>query len=70
MLGYYDLWVQQERSQELLRQSQRERLLHRICSNSQHSHGLHCRLLSWLGNRLVAWGHSLQERYGAAAAAS
>jgi hypothetical protein len=27
----------------------------------------HCRLLTWMGRRLVSWGWRLQERYGAVA---
>lgn len=69
MLGYYDLLVQEERSEELLRQAERERLVHIALSNSIRNGRLYCRALGWLGSQMVGWGHSLQKRYGTAATA-
>ena len=69
MLGYQDLLMQQERANELLRQANRERLLRQVLANA-HRHRLHCQALNWLGSHLVAWGHSLEQRYSATASAS
>jgi hypothetical protein len=67
MLGYHDILIQQERSQELLHLAARERRLRRILTNRERGNRVLCRALSWLGSRLVTWGKGLQERYGTAA---
>lgn len=59
MLSYKDLMMHQERYQELQHEAETERLLQRASSQSAHHQAL-----SWLGGQLVAWGHSLQRRYG------
>jgi hypothetical protein len=69
MLGYRDLLMQQEHANELLHQAEKERFLRQVLA-SAHRNPLHCRALTWLGSHLVAWGHSLEQRYGATASAS
>jgi hypothetical protein len=66
MLSYQDLLLHQARYKELVSQAKKERLLQQALAKSEQRNGLHCRVLSWLGSRLVAWGHSLQERYSMA----
>jgi hypothetical protein len=66
MLGWDIVLIQEARSQELLRQVERERLVRQARAGRAQSASLHCRALTWLGRQLVAWGWRLQERYGAA----
>jgi len=70
MLGHNDILIQEERSRELLRQAEHERLLRQILGSRNQQHRLYRRALSWLGSRMVDWGQGLQERYGRAAPAS
>ena len=69
MLGYRELLMQQEYAKELLHQAEKERFLRQVPANA-HRNRMHCRALKWLGSHLVAWGHSLEQRYGATASAS
>jgi hypothetical protein len=47
--------------EEALRQAEKERLLRRILAERRSGKRRHHRALGWLGSRLVAWGHGLQE---------
>lgn len=60
--------IHQERYQELLREAERYRLVRQARAGREKRDSFHCRALTWLGRRLVAWGWRLQERYGAATA--
>jgi hypothetical protein len=63
-----DVLVRQEQCKDLLREAERERLIQQIRLSSADDdwryRRFHCRLLTWLGNRLVALGTTLQRRYG------
>ena len=65
MMTWKELWMQQERYQELLREAQTERFLRQARTASPQYRRLRRRALIWLGRRLVAWGQSLQCRSGA-----
>ena len=65
-----DVWLQQERYQELLREAENERFMRRVWMASPQYHRLRRRALIWLGQRLVAWGQSLQCHSGAPARAA
>jgi len=58
-----------ERHKDLLREAERYRLVHQVLAERGTRDRAWVRALAWLGQRLVAWGQRLQERYGAAAAA-
>ena len=61
--GYIAWLVCRERNRDLLRQAERYRFV-RQAWPARHWHGrFHCRVLIWLGQRLVDWGRRLQERY-------
>ena len=70
MLGHKELLMQRLYYEESLRQAEKERLLRRILAERRSGDRRHRRALGWLGSRLVAWGQSLQERYGAPVATS
>jgi hypothetical protein len=70
MLGYEELLMQRLYYEEALRQAEKERLVRRIRAARRSGKRRHHRALGWLGSRLVAWGHGLQERYGAPVATS
>jgi len=57
--------VQQERRQELLREAERHRLVRQAMAARETRDGIHYRILTGLGHRLVAWGCFLERRYGA-----
>ena len=61
--------IHQERYKDLLREAERYRLVRQALAGRERRDRFHCRALTWLGRRLVAWGWRLQERYSAAAAA-
>ena len=65
-----DVWLQQERYQELLREAENERFMRRVWMASPRYHRLRRRALIWLGQQLVAWGQSLQCHSGAPAHAA
>jgi hypothetical protein len=64
-----DFRVHRERYKDLLREAERYRLIRPALAGREKRDRFHCRALTWLGRRLVAWGWRLQERYSAAAAA-
>jgi hypothetical protein len=69
MFGCYLVIAQRERHKELLGQAERYRLVLQVLAERGTRDRAWVRALAWLGQRLVAWGQRLQERYGAAAAA-
>jgi len=70
VLRWSDIAVQQERYRDLLREAETERLLRTAKDPTQSNHRFYGRALTWLGQRLVAWGLSLQKRFDTAAPAS
>jgi len=68
-LVYRDFFVYREHYKDLLREAERNRLVRQALAGRESRDRFHCRALTWLGRRLVAWGCRLQERYSAAATA-
>jgi hypothetical protein len=66
MFNWLEVMAHQERHKDLLREVERDRLVRQALAGRLKRDPFHCRALIWLGRRLVAWGCSLQERYGAA----
>ena len=69
MLNWSHVTAQQERYQDLLREAEQDGLFEQLRAGHARRDRLHRQALTWLGNRLVAWGGRLQERYGAPAVA-
>ncbi len=69
MLSYTDFVAYEEYYKDLRREIERYRLVRQVLAGRERRDRFHCRALTWLGRRLVAWGWRLQERYNAAAAA-
>jgi len=69
MLSYTDFLASQEHYKDLRREVERYRLIRQVLAGRERRDRFHCRALTWLGRRLVAWGWRLQERYSAVAAA-
>lgn len=65
MLRVKDILTQQELYKDRLREAERERLCRQVVGRKEEGNHFYCRILIWLGRRLVAWGWHLQERYGA-----
>jgi hypothetical protein len=53
-----------ERNKDMLREVQRERLARLALAGRERHDRFFGWALSWLGHRLIAWGQSLQGRYG------
>ncbi len=68
MLGMPEIWDLEERRRDLLREVEHDRLCARARAARRAERGVGRRGLFWLGCRLSAWGRSLEERYGPAAA--
>ena len=68
-LSYTDFLAYQEHYKDLQREAEGYRLVRQALAGRERRDRFHCRALTWLGRRLVAWGWRLQERYSAAAAA-
>jgi len=64
MLNWKDVWAQQERYKDALREAESDRLARQALAGREMDHRFYCQALTWLGGRLVAWGWRLQERYG------
>jgi hypothetical protein len=64
-LGWKDVLAQERRYKDLLRETEKERLVQQVLAGRERSDRFYCQVLTWLGRRLVAWGCYLQERYGA-----
>ena len=54
-----------EHHKDLLRQAERAELVRQALAGRETGQSLVCRMLSWLGRRLVAWGQWLQKRFAA-----
>jgi hypothetical protein len=62
-LNWSDFDVQQVHYEDLRRRADRDRLVALALTDHQPQTRLHCRVLSWLGRRMIAWGTDLQKRY-------
>jgi hypothetical protein len=67
MLSYIDFLASKEHYKDLLQEAERYRLIRQVLAGRERGDHFHCRALTWLGRRLVAWGWRLQERYNAVA---
>jgi hypothetical protein len=65
MLNWSHVTAQQERYQDLRREAEQDGLFEQMQAGRARRDRFHCQALTWVGNRLVAWGGRLQERYGA-----
>ena len=65
MFNWRDVLAQQERYQDLLRESSEDRLIRLPGTRHVKRNHFYSRFLSRLGQRLVAWGVYLQGRYNA-----
>jgi hypothetical protein len=65
MLSWKDYLVAREHYKDLLREAEQERLARQAMAGGESDPHLYCRMLAWLGRRLVNWGLRLQKRYGA-----
>jgi hypothetical protein len=54
-----------EYQRNMLREAERERLVRQALAGRDTKRPLFCRMLSWLGHCLVAWGQWLQQRFAA-----
>lgn len=66
MLSWKDVWVQQERYKDALREAEKERLMQQALARFAIGRRFYCRALTWLGDQMVFWGYRLRERYGTA----
>jgi hypothetical protein len=67
MISHRDLAMSQEHYWDLRREADKERLIQQARMPGTRTTRLHGRVLSWLGRQMVAWGQSLQMRYGTTA---
>lgn len=63
VINWYNEVLAQEHSKDLLREAERYRLVRQALAGRARRDRFHCRALTWLGRRLVAWGWRLQEHY-------
>ena len=70
MFSWNDVLAQQERYVDLRREVERERLVRHALNGHEKRARPYRQVLTWLGQRLVAWGWRLQARYGARAVVS
>jgi len=63
MFSWNDVLAQQERYVDLRREAERERLVRHALTGSEKRTRSYRHVLTWLGQRLVAWGWRLQARY-------
>ena len=66
MLSWREVLAHHERYKDRLREAEKEQLFRQMLSGRERRHRWHHRVATWLGSRLVTWGHHLKERYGAA----
>ncbi len=66
MLSWKDVWIQQERYKDALREAEKERLLRQAMVRSAMSRRFYGRVLAWLSNQLVFRICRLRQRYGTA----
>jgi hypothetical protein len=69
MLNWSHVAAQQERYQDLRDEAEQDGLFEQVRAGHAMRDRFHRQALTWLGDRLVAWGWRLQERYGASAVA-
>jgi hypothetical protein len=62
MFSQKDLLVWHAHYRDLLREAERDRMIHQALAAKQQTR-LHQRALVWLGTHFVAWGCILQRRY-------
>jgi hypothetical protein len=65
MFDRREIVVRQERYQNFLLEAEQYRLARQVASGREKRHLFHGRALTWLGRHLIAWGCSLEKRYGA-----
>lgn len=70
MLTWRDFLAQEERCRALLRERERNRLVRQALASRERRKPFYCRVLIWLGERLLAWGQNLQKRYEAGSTAA
>ena len=68
MFSWIDRLAQREYYADRLREAERYRLVRRVMAGHPRPRRPYYRAFAWLGQRLVAWGDRLQERYGPATA--
>jgi hypothetical protein len=68
--GWTELMVHEARRADLLREAEQERMARRALAGREKRDRLTGRALTWLGERMVAWGGRLQARYGAVSTAA
>ena len=56
-------WLVQERQKDLLREVERQHLLHTLLAQRQPTPRYYGPILVWLGRQLIVWGSQIQERY-------
>jgi hypothetical protein len=66
MFTWIDILTQREYFAERRREAERYRLARQVMAGRPRHRRPYYRAFAWLGQRLVAWGGRLQERYGAA----
>ena len=63
MLGWKEIYIQQEQKNDWLRQAERERLARIARYGLRGNSRRYAPALAWLGSRLIAWGQHLQTEY-------
>jgi len=64
LFNWHDVMAHRERCKDLQRDVESYRLTRLTLAGREKRDRFHCRVLIWLGRRMVAWGRRLQERYG------
>lgn len=64
MLSWKDVWVQQERYRDALREAEKERLARQAMARSAMGRRFYGWALTWLGHQLFFWMYRLRQRYG------
>jgi hypothetical protein len=67
MFGWSHIMAQQARYADLQREAEKARFVRQALAGHGERGRLTRQALAWLGQRLVAWGCRLQERYSPAA---
>ena len=63
MLNWQDIVMKREQYQDLLREAQKRQLVKQTQQSYEPGHSFYRRAFTWLGERLVCWGLSLQIRF-------
>ena len=56
--------VRKEQTKDWLREVEKDQLIRLALSGQKRQAHFYCRLLTFLGGRMVVWGRRLQERHG------